>query len=73
MKYGDAIKDVAPQMIQHLAELFVKFAAEGQDDDEVSFLAVQCLETVIAILEAVEEHEDIMGSLEGVLAPIIMK
>lgn len=70
MQFGEEMGELAPAMIRQLLANFSQFAAQG-DDDEAQFSACQCLETVGAVLEAIEGKTEIISSLEPYLCPLI--
>lgn len=43
------------------------------DDEEATFNAVQCLDTIDSVLEAVQEKPDVLLLLEPITQPMIMK
>jgi hypothetical protein len=41
------------------------------EDEEATFNAVQCLDTVDSVLEAVQEHPAVLAQLEPICQPMI--
>lgn len=72
-KFGVEIKGLAPMMITRLLEAFDQFAGAGTDDDEAAFSACQCLDTVTAVLDAVQDDEPALLGLEPLLLPLLTK
>ena len=73
LKYGEDISGMAPMMVTKLIELFNEYVAAGGDDEEATFNAVQCLDTVDSVLEAVQEKPEVLAALEPIAQPMIMK
>ena len=72
-QYGEEIRDLAPDMISALLKAFHGYANAGSEDDEAAFSACQCLDTIIAVLDAVQEHPTTMLALEIVLLPLLQQ
>eukprot|EP01036_Dinobryon_divergens_P033075 gene33075-42787_t len=66
LQFGEEIADMALMMVQHLVAIFHNYSA-AEDDEEAAFNATQCLDTIAAIIEAVDEKEAILLQLEGPL------
>jgi len=73
LKYGEDVSGMAPMMVTKLIELFNEYVAAGGDDDEATFNAVQCLDTVDSVLEAVQEKPEVLAGLEPIVQPMIRK
>jgi hypothetical protein len=73
MKYGGEISGMAPMMVTKLIELFHSYIGAGQDDEEATFNAVQCLDTVDSVLEAVQDNPATLALLEPITQPMILK
>jgi hypothetical protein len=43
------------------------------EDEEASFNAVQCLDTIDSVLEAVQEVPHVLAQLEPITHPVILK
>ena len=73
LKYGEDISGMAPMMVTKLILLFNEYIAADQEDEEATFNAVQCLDTVDSVLEAVQEKPEVLALLEPITTPMIMK
>ena len=73
--YGEEISPLAPEMVDHLILSFHHFASQsssgGGGDDEAAFSATQSLDTILAVIDAVEELPQVISALETKLLPLI--
>ena len=73
--YGQEISPLAPEMVYHLILSFHHFASQsssgGGGDDEAAFSATQSLDTILAVIDAVEELPLVISALETKLLPLI--
>ena len=70
-QYGGEIKDLAVDMVGALLKAFGGYAGQGGEDDEAAFSASQCLDTIGAVLEAVQDEADTMVQLEALVMPLL--
>lgn len=73
LQYGEEIADFAPNMTTHLVQAFNKYADDGGEEEESAFNACQCLDTIDAILEAVQDRPDTLSQLEPLLLPLFLQ
>jgi len=71
MQYGEEIADIAPMMVDHLVKNFNEYSQEAEEE-EAAFNAVQCLDTIDSILDAVQEREDTLLLIEPKLLPMFL-
>ena len=64
------VKHVLHFLLIVVASLFCSTFA---DDEEATFNAVQCLDTIDSVLEAVQEKPEVLALLEPITQPMIMK
>eukprot|EP00181_Compsopogon_caeruleus_P001285 CAMPEP_0184690216 /NCGR_PEP_ID=MMETSP0312-20130426/31095_1 /TAXON_ID=31354 /ORGANISM="Compsopogon coeruleus, Strain SAG 36.94" /LENGTH=1052 /DNA_ID=CAMNT_0027147671 /DNA_START=124 /DNA_END=3282 /DNA_ORIENTATION=+ len=72
---GDILPYAVP-LARRLTQLFLRSAAAGEDEDEASLAAVQCLHTLVSILQALTKHDpensDTMcKGIEEIVNPIL--
>ena len=72
LKFGEDIADLSPLIVTKLIVLFQQYLSAGEDDEEAVFNAVQCLETIDAVLEAVQDHPEVLAQLEPITQPMIL-
>ncbi len=70
--FGDEIAPMAAEMVDQLLLSFKSFASVGSQDDDAVFGATQALDTIMLVLEAVEDRNDILEVLEVKLTPFII-
>lgn len=58
--FGEEVGSIAPTMVQTLVSHFQQYANAGLEDDEAQFAASEVLDTIVAVLEAVEPRPDIL-------------
>jgi len=73
LKFGEEVASMAPMMTTQLVVLFNRYLAAGSEDEEATFNAVQCLDTIDSVLEAVQDHPEILIQLEPVVQPMILR
>eukprot|EP01039_Chlorochromonas_danica_P004922 gene4922-5403_t len=71
-EFGDAVADIAPTMAAHLVRSFNEYAAESGDDEEAAFNAIHCLDTIDALIEAVQDHDNVINEIEPILHPLFI-
>ena len=69
--FSEDIVGLAPSMVVQLVKHFNVYTEAGFDDDEAAFSATQCLDTISAIVNALEEHPASLAELENLLLPLI--
>ena len=72
LKFGEDIAELSPLIVSKLIALFQQYLGAGEDDEEAVFNAVQCLETIDAVLEAVQDHPAVLARLEPIAQPMIL-
>lgn len=72
-KYGEEVKDISPLMVTHLLRLFEGYSNASKEDEDECFSAIQCLDTIISVIDVVQEHPLILGSIEVQIIPLILK
>jgi len=72
LKFGEDITGLSPLIVSKLISLFQQYLSAGEDDEEAVFNAVQCLETIDAVLEAVQDHPEVLAQLEPITQPMIL-
>jgi len=73
-RFGDDIAPYAVALARKLAEAFSAYVAAGEDDDEASMAAAQCVEAMAATLNSISNNEnDIYREIEPHLVPVLVK
>jgi hypothetical protein len=73
-KFGEEIQGIAPLMVEKLIVNFDTFnSQQSDDDDEAAFSAGQCLDTVGAVIEALEAVPPAVSVLEPLVVPLLVR
>ena len=70
-QFGDEMAPFALQMIEKLVECFQQFAASGEEDDEATMAAMQCLDAINTILCSIVRQPELYGVLCHHLVPVL--
>jgi hypothetical protein len=72
-QFGEEIQGIAAMMAQRLAASFYRFIeAQNEDDDDATFAACGCLDTICAVIESIEEVPAALQSIEPSVMPLII-
>ena len=71
--YGAEINPMASTMVDHLMHSFHYFSKMDSDDESAAFSATQSLDTILAVLDAVQEIPETVVLLEMKLVPLIQQ
>lgn len=72
VQFGEEIQGIAASMVQRLSAAFFRFiAAQNDNDDDATFAACGCLDTICAVIEAVEEVPAALQLIEPVVLPLV--
>lgn len=69
--FGDHIEPHAVALTNQLSTAFSSYCSAGEEDDDATMAAMQCLECISTVLKGICERPDIYRSLEPQLLPII--
>ncbi|KAJ8614532.1 hypothetical protein CTAYLR_000825 [Chrysophaeum taylorii] len=73
-KFGDEIAPYAVALARNLVEAFSAYAAVGEDDDEASMAAAQCVEAMAATLNSISSNENnVYSQVEPYLVPVLVR
>lgn len=73
-KFGDDIAPYAVALARNLAGAFANYASAGEDDDEASMAAAQCVEAMAATLNSISRNNNnIYAEIEPHLIPVLVK
>lgn len=73
-KFGDEIAPYAVALSKKLAEAFLVYVAAGEDDDEASMAAAQCVEAMTATLNSIPNNDNnIYSEIEPHLVPVLVQ
>lgn len=70
-EFGEEILGIAPDIVSRLLQIFAQYNSEDEGDDEAEFMATQCLDTITAVMSAVQEDPNAITLLEPILLPVI--
>ena len=72
IKFGEEIQGIAATMVQRLSAAFFRFIeAQNDNDDDATFAACGCLDTICSVIEAVEEVPAALQLIEPVVLPLV--
>lgn len=69
--YSDTIAPLAPEMVKHLIKFFRKYVADEEDEDS-SFNAIQCIDTINTIIEQLGDKPEILIQMENEISPLFL-
>lgn len=69
--YVDEVTPIAIEMTQHLATTFQQVIDSDEGSDDKAITAMGILNTIETILTVMEEHKEIMTSLEGIVLSVV--
>eukprot|EP01035_Chromulina_nebulosa_P019648 gene19648-25562_t len=70
-KFGEDIIDIGALIVRHLLQIFNQH--NNEDDEEAAFTATQCLDTVTAVIDACQDHPNVLQAIEIEVLPILKK
>lgn len=73
VNFGEEIQGIAASMVQRLSAAFFRFiATQNDDDDDATFAACGCLDTICVIIEEIGEVPAALQTIEPVVLPLVI-
>jgi hypothetical protein len=69
--FEDQIAPLAAQLSQKLSEVFLTYSNGDEEDDEMQMAAMQCLDAMCVIMQAVCDKPELFPSIEQQYRPVI--
>lgn len=72
-KFGPEIVPMAPQIVERMIDGFNRLTSAGNDDDEAAFAANDTLNTILVLLEAIQDDQACLAAVEAALIPLVQR